>query len=142
MQYYINKDDLQYFVYDGISSADFNIIITKTNQLSSPERNIEIVEIDGRNNNLLRDSRNKVSPKVYDLLIDLVNENREDLAEMALKIDYLIEYANSAIKGKDFSEALETVQRAEERLKMIKRSNFDVSHLEYLIEGVKKKIRK
>ena len=95
-----------------------------------------MAKITSRNNNLLRDSRNKVSPKVYDLLIELVNEDREDLAEMALKIDYLIEYANSAIKGKDFSEALETIQRAEERLKMIKRANFDVSHLEYLIEGV------
>lgn len=58
MQYYINKDDLQYFIYDGISSADFNIIITKTNQLSSPERNIEIIEIDGRNDHLLIDKGN------------------------------------------------------------------------------------
>ena len=101
-----------------------------------------MAKITSRNNNLLRDSRNKVSPKVYDLLIELVNEDREDLAEMALKVDYLIEYANSAIKGKDSSESLEAIKRAEERLKMIKRSNFDVSHLEYLIEGVKKKIRK
>lgn len=101
-----------------------------------------MAKITSKHNNLLRESRNKVSPKVYSLLIDLVNEDREDLAEMVLKIDYLIEYANSAIKGKDFPEALDTVQRAEERLKMIKRENFDVSHLEYLIEGVKKKIRK
>ena len=85
-----------------------------------------MAKITSRNNNLLRDCRNKVSPKVYDLLIELVNNDREDLAEMALKIDYLIEYANSAIKGKDFSEALETVQRAEERLKMIKREKFRV----------------
>ena len=101
-----------------------------------------MAKITSRNNNLLRDSRNKVSPKVYDLLIELVNEDREDLAEMALKVDYLIEYANSAIKGKDSSEALEAIKRAEERLKMIKRANFYVIHLEYLIEGVKKKIRK
>lgn len=101
-----------------------------------------MAKITSKNNDLLRDSRNKVSPKVYDLLIDLVNEDREDLAEMVLKIDYLIEYANSAIKAKDSSEALETIQRAEARLKMVKRANFDVSHLEYLIEGIKKKIRK
>ena len=49
-----------------------------------------MAKITSKNNNLLRDSRNKVSPKVYDLLIDLVNEDREDLAEMVLKIDYLI----------------------------------------------------
>ncbi len=86
-----------------------------------------MAKITSRNNNLLRDSRNKVSPKVYDLLIELVNEDREDLAEMALKVDYLIEYANSAIKGKDFSEALETIQRAEERLKMIKLPQYFLS---------------
>lgn len=101
-----------------------------------------MAKITSKNNTLLRDSRNKVSPKVYDLLLDLINENREDLAEIVLKIDYLVEYANSAIKGKDYSEALETIQRAEERLKMIKRENFDVSYMQYLIDGVKKKIRK
>ena len=34
-----------------------------------------MAKITSRNNNLLRDSRNKVSPKVYDLLIDLVNDS-------------------------------------------------------------------
>ena len=42
----------------------------------------------------------------------------------------------------DINRAEEAFKRAEERLKMIKREKFDVSHLEYLIEGVKKKIRK
>ena len=101
-----------------------------------------MAKITSKHNDLLRDSRNKVTPKVYTLLMDLVNSDREDLAEMTLKIDYLIEYANSAIKARDFSEAKDSMQRAEERIKMIKRENFDVSHLEYLIEGVKKKIRK
>ena len=35
-----------------------------------------MAKITSRNNDLLRDSRNKVSPKVYELLIDLVNEER------------------------------------------------------------------
>ena len=61
-----------------------------------------MAKITSRNNDLLRDSRNKVSPKVYDLLIDLVNEDREDLAEIALKIDYLIEYANSLLRERIF----------------------------------------
>ena len=42
----------------------------------------------------------------------------------------------------DINRAEEAFKRAEERLKMIKREKFDVSHLEYLIEGVKKKIGK
>ena len=101
-----------------------------------------MAKITSKNNNLLRDSRNKVSPKIYDILLDLINEDKEDLAEMVLKIDYLIEYANSAVKAKDYNTALETVKRAEERVKLIKRENYDVSHLEYLIEGVKLKIKK
>ena len=88
-----------------------------------------MAKITSKNNSLLRDSRNKVSPKVYNLLLDLVNDDKEELAEIVLKIDYLIEYAN-------------TIQRAEERIKLIKREYYDVSHLEYLIEGVKLKIKK
>lgn len=58
MKYYVNKGDLQYFVYNGVSSADFGIIIVKDNQLSSAERNIEIVEVDGRNEPLIIDKGN------------------------------------------------------------------------------------
>lgn len=101
-----------------------------------------MAKITSKNNTLLRDSRNKVSPKVYNLLMDLINDDKEELAEIVLKIDYLIEYANSSVKAKDYSEALETIQRAEERIKLIKREDYDVSHLEYLIEGVKLKIKK
>ena len=50
-----------------------------------------MAKITSKNNSLLRDSRNKVSPKVYNLLMELVNDDREELAEIVLKIDYLIE---------------------------------------------------
>ena len=50
-----------------------------------------MAKITSKNNSLLRDSRNKVSPKVYNLLLDLVNDDKEELAEIVLKIDYLIE---------------------------------------------------
>lgn len=101
-----------------------------------------MAKITSKNNNLLRDSRNKVSPKIYDILLDLINEDKEDLAEMVLKIDYLIEYANKSIKAKDFEEAKEAIQKAEERTKMLKRAKADVEHLTYLIEGVNKKLKK
>ena len=99
-------------------------------------------KLTSKNNELLRDSKQKTSPKIYALLLDLVNDDREDLAEMVLKIDYLIEYANKSIKAKDFEEAKEAIQKAEERVKMLKRENVDISHLVYLIEGVNKKIKK
>ena len=94
------------------------------------------------NNDLLRDSKRNTTPNIYGLLCDLVNDEREDLAELVLKIDYLIAYASNAAKGKDFQEAKETVSKAKERIKMLKRENVDVSHLEYLLEGVEKKIKK
>lgn len=99
-------------------------------------------KITSKNNDLLRDSKQTTSPKVYGLLLDLVNDDREDLAEIVLKIDYLIEYANKSVKAKDFEEAKESIQKAEERAKMLKRENVDISHLMYLIEGVNKKIKK
>ena len=101
-----------------------------------------MAKITSKNNDLLRDSKKTTSPKIYGLLCDLVNDQREDLAELVLKVDYLIEYANNAAKGKDFDEAKETLQKAEGRVKMLKREKVDVSHLEYLIEGVEKKIKK
>ena len=101
-----------------------------------------MAKITSKNNSLLRDSRNKVSPKVYNLLMELVNDDREELAEIVLKIDYLIEYANKSIKAKDFEEAKEAIQKAEERTKMLRRSNADIEHLNYLIEGVNKKLKK
>ena len=96
-----------------------------------------MAKITSKQNELLRDSRQKVSPKIYSLLLHLVNDDREDLAEIVLKIDYLIEYANNSIKAKE--EAKEALQKAEERMKLLKRENVDLSHLQYLIDGVKKK---
>lgn len=101
-----------------------------------------MAKITSKQNDLLRDSRTKVSPKVYTLLMELVNDDKEQLAEVVLKIDYLISYANTAIKAKDFKDALETIQRAEERVKLIKREKYDVSHLENMINDIKNKIRK
>ena len=43
-----------------------------------------MAKITSKNNSLLRDSRNKVSPKVYNLLMELVNDDREELAEVCL----------------------------------------------------------
>ncbi len=100
-----------------------------------------MAKVNSKNNDLLRDTKQKVSPKVYSILLELVNDNKENLAEVVLKIDYLIEYANNSIKAKDRNEAKETLQMAEERMKLLKREEIDISYLEYLIEGVKKKIK-
>ena len=51
-----------------------------------------------RNTDILKDSKDTTSPKVYSILVNLVNNDREDLAEDVLKIDYLLDYTNRCIK--------------------------------------------
>lgn len=81
MQYYISKDKLQYFTYGGISSADFGIVIAKTNQLSSPERSIEVIEVDGRNEPLIMDKGNYKPFKLeLECYIDAENDNIHEVA--------------------------------------------------------------
>ncbi|GAB6168862.1 hypothetical protein JCM1393_13220 [Clostridium carnis] len=93
-----------------------------------------------KNNDLLGSVKRTTSPKIYTLLVDLVNDDRNDLAEIVLKIDYLLEYTSNCINHKDFEEAKESIQRAEERLKLLKREGVDTEHLEYLYEGIKKEV--
>lgn len=95
-----------------------------------------------RNNELLRSSKEKTSPKIYSLLVELVNDNREDLAEVVLKIDYILEYAITCIKQKDFEEAKESLDKAKSRIDMLKKENVGTEYLEYLYEGILKKIKK
>ncbi len=94
-----------------------------------------------RNNELLFNSKDIASPKIYALLVNLVNDDREDLAEQVLKVDYLLQYASTCIKGKDYIEARETLDRAMSRIDMIKQEGFDTEYLDYLYEGISKKVK-
>lgn len=92
-----------------------------------------------RNNKLLFNAKSSSSPKIYNLLVHLVNEEREDLAAEVLKVDYLLEYASNCIKQKDFQEAEEGLIKAKMRIDSLKASDVDTEHLEYLLEGIEKK---
>ncbi|MCT8978818.1 hypothetical protein N4T77_19760 [Clostridium sp. CX1] len=94
-----------------------------------------------RNNKLLSINKEKTSPKIYSLLLKLVNDDREDLAEMVLKVDYLLEYASSSIKQKDFEEAREGLEGAKTRIDKLKKEGADTEYLEYLFEGIEKKCK-
>ena len=94
-----------------------------------------------RNTDILRDTKNTTSPKIYSLLVELVNAEREDLAEDVLKADYLLEYTSNCIKDKDFKEARTTIKMAEERIDKIKNEGFSVDYLIYLYEGIRTKIK-
>lgn len=94
-----------------------------------------------RNNDFLNRVRNETSPKVYEILLELINKDCEDLAEIVLKIDYLLEYASSCIKHRDYEEAREGLEKARVRIHKLKEKNVNVDYLEYLYEGIDKKCK-
>ena len=94
-----------------------------------------------KNNDLLNSVRKDTSPKIYSLLVDLVNDNREDLAEMVLKIDYLLEYSSTCIRQKDFKEAKESLKRVSDRISLLDKENVDTEHIKYLYDGINKKCK-
>lgn len=93
------------------------------------------------NNDLLNSAKKITNHKIYDVLVDLVNDEREDLAESVLKIDYLLEYTSSCIRQKDFREARDVIERVKERIDNIKKEGFDIEYIEYLYDGIRKKIK-
>lgn len=95
-----------------------------------------------RNTDILKDTKNTTFPKIYSLLVELVNDEREDLAEDVLKVNYLLDYTSRCIKDKDFSEAKSTIIMAKKRINKIKEQNYNVEYLEYLYDGIKSKIKK
>jgi len=94
-----------------------------------------------KNNELLNINRKETSPKIYTLLLELVNDDREDLAKVVLKVDYLLSYTSNSIKQRDYSEAKESLQKARERIDMLKGEKVDVEYLEYLYDGINKKCK-
>lgn len=94
-----------------------------------------------RNNELLNNAKAKTSPKIYSLLVDLVNDGREDLAEIVLRVDYLLEYASTCVKQKDFDESKEALNKANIRMEMLKKEGVKIEYLNYLYEGIAKKSR-
>lgn len=94
-----------------------------------------------RNTDILKDSKDKTSPKIYSLLVEMVNENREDLAEDVLKVDYLLTYTSNCIKDKDFNEAKDTIKMAKARIDKLIDNNVNVEYLKYLYDGINSKIK-
>ena len=94
-----------------------------------------------RNTDILQETKNTTSPKIYALLVKLVNENKEDLAEDVLKIDYLLTYTNTCIKDKDFRQAKDTMEMVKTRIDKLIDNNVNVEYLMYLYDGIKSKMK-
>ena len=93
-----------------------------------------------RNTDILKETKNTTTAKVYSLLVKLVNEDREDLAKDVLKIDYLLTYTNTCIKDKDFKQAKDTMQMVKSRIDKLVDNNVDVEYLMYIYDGIRTKM--
>lgn len=93
-----------------------------------------------RNTDILKETKNTTTPKIYSLLVKLVNDDRENLAEDVLKIDYLLAYTNTCIKDKDFKQAKETMEMAKNRIDKLIANGIDVEYLIYIYDGIKAKL--
>ncbi|MDD6795455.1 MAG: hypothetical protein PUE01_08635 [Clostridiaceae bacterium] len=100
-----------------------------------------MAKITSKKNDFLFSVKDTTSHKIYPLLVELVNEDREDLARLVKKVDYLLDYTSRCIKQKDFREAKESIKGAEERLETLRQENVNTEYLDYLYEGIKKKIK-
>lgn len=97
-----------------------------------------MAKITSRNNDFLKMHRNSTSPKVYSLLLELINDDREDLANEVIKIDYLVDYFNTCIKKRDKKEGKETLDRINARLSKLEKEGIDTSHFKTLCENILK----
>lgn len=70
-----------YFVYDGKSSVDFNTYIADATQFDSPKRDVEKIEVPGRNGDLTIDNgRYRNQEHKYTVYVDgMTSESMEDL---------------------------------------------------------------
>jgi len=94
-----------------------------------------------RNNNFLNTYKKKTSSKIYSLLVELVNEEKDNFAEDVVKIDYLLEYSSTCIKQNDFDEAKDALSKIKIRIDKLDSEEINTEHLKYLYEGLIKKLK-
>ena len=89
-----------------------------------------------KNNDFLNKYKDNTSPKVYNLLVSLMNENKEKEAKEVTRLDYLITYFNSLAKGRNKKEIKEIGESINERITSLKKKNIDISYLEEVYEKI------
>ena len=98
MQYYINKESLNYFVYSGTSSASFNFIIIENDNLKSFENDFELVSVPGRNGDLIipnnRKKNKEINIEAYVDLEELKKDAKTAAKEIKLWLQGEVKYKN------------------------------------------------
>lgn len=109
MQYFINKEEIPYFVFDGTSSTDFKMIVTKVGNLNSTNRNIEFITVPGRDGEYIEENElpNKEIP--VEFYIDC--DSTEEINILSKKIKKWLQ-GTKGYKELFFSDDIETVYEA------------------------------
>ena len=72
MIYYVDKNSLEHFTFGGTSSASFNFIIVRNDNLNGFENDFELIEIPGRSGDLLINNNRKKNKEInIEAYIDL-----------------------------------------------------------------------
>jgi hypothetical protein len=101
-----------------------------------------MVRKSAKNSELLKGVKAKTTTKMYSILVKLVGDDREDLAEIVLKVDFLLDYASTSLKQRDIRGAKESLDKAKTRIETLRDEGVDTEYLEHLYEGILIKINK
>jgi hypothetical protein len=102
---------------------------------------VKMTRKSARNDDLLKSSKADTNPKIYAVLVDLVNRDRKDLAEMVLEIDRLLEYTSTCIRQRDYREARDVLLKTKYRMDILRENEVDMEYLDHLYGGIAKKAK-
>ena len=96
MQYYVDKNSLDYFVYGGTSSASFNFIIVENDHLNGFENDFELIEVPGRSGDLLINNNRKKNKEInIEAYVDI-----EDLGDAETVVKNIKQWLQGEVKYK------------------------------------------
>ena len=99
MQYYVDKNSLDYFVYGGTSSASFNFMIIENDNLNGFENDFELIEIPGRSGDLLINNNRKKNKEInIEAYADI-----EELGNAKTVVKNIKQWLQGEVKYKDLT---------------------------------------
>lgn len=109
MEYFINKEEVPYLVFDKTSSIDFNMIVTKVNNLNSTNRNLEFTTVPGRDGEYVEEKELPNKEISVEFYID--SESTEDINRLAKAIKKWLQ-GKKGYKELFFSDDVDTIYEA------------------------------
>ncbi|MGL4763348.1 MAG: hypothetical protein ACRC6T_16920 [Sarcina sp.] len=90
-----------------------------------------------RNDDFLFACKNSIaSSKLYDFIVDLVNEDRVKEAKSVAQLDYLMDYLVTAIKARDRFSTMDTSKRIKDRFEDLEKAGIEVPLLKESFEKI------